>query len=102
MREKTRGQVDKRRTQQYTVCSMDVLLVYEDCRREVTLVNNSLKSIEAQFKKINPNIELEPEGGYVLQRFSQKWDTFVDVTESSQVHKGDKLTVLEKQPKKVG
>ena len=80
---------------------MEVLLVHEDCRREVTLVDISVKCIETEFQRINPNICLQGEGGYVLQRFSQKWNAYIDVTEASQVQKGDKLTVVEKQPKKV-
>ena len=50
---------------------------------------------------MNPNIRLEGEGTFVLQRFSQKWNAYIDVTEASQVLMGDKLTVVEKQPKKV-
>ena len=80
---------------------MEVLLVYEDCRREVTLAENSVKCIEAEFKKINPNIHLEGEGTHVLQRFSQKWNAYIDVSEGSQVAKGDKLTVVKKPPKNV-
>ncbi len=76
---------------------MEVLLVYEDSVREVTLVNNSLMSIQDEFQKMNPKIQLEAGSGYVLKRFSQKWDTYVDVTESNPVQKGDKLAVSEKK-----
>ena len=88
---------------------MEVLIQFGEQRREVRLATGCdvLKTLETEFKKLSLSLEevapVVPGAHpvYTLQRFSSKWQTFVDVTDPSQVFDGDKLTVLEKKAKKV-
>lgn len=85
---------------------MDVLLVLGEQRRAASLPEGCdiLETLEVEFGNLVPNLKLALEDGvpgYTLQRHSSKWQTFIDVTDPTQVCDGDQLTVLEKQAPKV-
>jgi len=105
---------------------IEVLLVVEEQRRELTLTTgcNSFKKLEEEFQKLVPDVKIslsqcelesssqgledstppdsQPQGKkssptHVLQRYSTKWEVYVDVTEHSQMCNGDKLTILRRK-----
>ena len=87
---------------------MDVLIVYGSNKREVVLPEggNVLEILQEEFKKIAPNVTFlsdssNDDSSAILQRYSKKWDTFLDVTKASDICNGDKLTISERQLTKV-
>ena len=88
---------------------MEVLIVHGGNKREVILPAGSdvLEILHEEFKKMVPNVKLgspdtsNEDSSVVLQCFSKKWDTFVDVTKASDICNGDKLAICKRQLTKV-
>ena len=92
---------------------MEVLIQFGEQWREVRLATGCdvLKTLETEFKKLAPNLSLSLEevapvvpGAhpvYTLQRFSSKWQTFVDVTDPSQFLMEITLQSWRKSPKRL-
>ena len=74
--------------------------MYGENKRELLLPQGSdaLQAIreELPISSISKGEEL------MLQRFSKKWDTYIDITSASEICNGDKVTICEKKPMKVG
>lgn len=50
---------------------------------------------------LDPPSDDKPRVGYLLQKWSDKWGAYVDVTSEDEVHDGDKLTVVPKPDKSI-
>ena len=89
---------------------MEVLLEVGESRREIRIVEGQdvAARIEDELRKtLAKDVKLTCRGNtsdtsssadeYVLQRWSQKWNTYVDV-EPSQVSNGDRISVVLRCP----
>lgn len=73
---------------------IEVLLEYKGSRRTITCPVASLRDRILVVLGL-PDTFGKPESNYILQRFSSKWQTFVDVTKiEDEVLDGDRLTVI--------
>lgn len=93
---------------------MEVLLVYKDSRRqlEVKKRDDVCNVVATALEKIGWHglvTVLEPEASsvcsvqcssttpvYILQRWSERWNAFVDIDRIDEIKDGDKLTVISK------
>ncbi len=83
---------------------MELLLVYEDSRRPFTATTDELLPAVCNELRIlrvsgQPVVRVladdeDAQAYYLLQRWSSKWATYVDVIDASDVVSGDKLTVI--------
>ena len=83
---------------------MEVLLVYGENKRELLLPQGSdaLQAIREEFQKLLPISSISKGEELMLQRFSKKWDTYIDITSASEICNGDEVTICVKKPMKVG
>lgn len=91
---------------------MEVLLEYKGSRRQLQIADpdNIYETIEESLKKTgwsgflalqtdNESDLAELTDIYFLQRWSQKWSTFVDIADIEEIQSGDRLTVVAKPSK---
>ena len=83
----------------------DVLLEVDGYKRQLRVsIYSAFSSIERELDKLKKDVSLlqigaaipTPEGKinlYVLQRYCNKFETFVDVTDERQLRDGDRLTI---------
>ena len=76
-----------------------VLLEYGKSRRQVTVSRNRLfEQIQQELRRLDPQISLFQQDGdtgtFILQRWSEKWSTYIDVEVEEDVSDGDKLQVI--------
>lgn len=90
----------------YKMADFDVLLEIDGSKRVLRVnADTVLVSVESELGKLGKDISLLPLGAgkeelegrtkptYVLQRWVTRFESFVDVTDKSQVCDGDRLTV---------
>ena len=88
--------------------SMEVLLeIGEDSRKELRIDKDNvvfavegelgqlgMDGILAYFSCVRGEKHRSDKRVYILQRWSEKWENFVDVTDVEQIKDGDRLTVV--------
>ena len=93
---------------------MAVLLEYKGCKREINIANvpSACEAVARELKKLGKDALVAISRGecssststaredgrpvYVLQKWSSKWDTYVDVADVGEINAGDRLTVVAK------
>ena len=74
--------------------SMEILLEFQGSHRPLTVtVSDAVAKVHDAAKEI-ADIDVEK---YILQRFSEKWNGFVDVTKPNEIVDGDRVTLSPKQ-----
>ena len=86
--------------------AMEVLVEFKGSRRQLTLSNSTGNVLEEISNALGKTVVLakaessQPKSTsptcaeYLLQRWSGKWDTYVDVDNLSEITDGDRLTVI--------
>ena len=71
------------------VSEFAVLLEVGKSRRQVTVTRNSIfEQLQQELRKLDPQISLlqrDDTGTFILQRWSEKWSTYVDVQREEDV-----------------
>ena len=80
------------------VSEFAVLMEVGKSRRQVIVTRNSIfEQLHQELRKLDPQISLlqrDDTGTFILQRWSEKWSTYVDVQREEDVSDGDKLQVI--------
>jgi len=87
---------------------IEVLIELQGSRRQVSLKKESLEQLQAEFRHFDSSIELtlcsdrdSPGRKFLLQRWSEKWRCFVDVSEITELKDGDRLSIAPVPAKEV-
>lgn len=86
---------------------MSILVEFQGSRRVLTLTDGILSLIEGEIRNFDPNAAIDIAAGesntasptrrrYILQKWSEEWGCYVDVTDTEQIKAGDKLLVVPK------
>jgi len=85
--------------------SFDILFEFEGSRKQLTIsASTVLSCIEDQLKNrgisepkilLSARCDVEGEGIYLLQKWCNKWGTYIDVESIDQLKGGDKVCVVQ-------
>ena len=90
------------------MAEVQVLFEYKDSRRQLTLLPTAVCEVIGEemmkFGYVTPIVKLSTSerasvshaDEYLLQRWSQRWNTFVDVQNVDEIYDHDRLTVIPK------
>ena len=74
-----------------------MLLEYKGSRRTITCSTSTLRECVLETLGIPGTFS-----DYILQRYSSRWETFIDIDQVDEIYDGDRITIIPNIEMKVG